>query len=49
MPGAWIEHATSRTPYGFSLLLSQLSYPGDTETWYKFSIYNVNVLILTSS
>ena len=29
MPGPWIEHGTSRRHPSFSLLLSQLSYPGD--------------------
>ena len=31
MPGPWIEHGTSRIQADarFSLLLSQLSYPGD--------------------
>ena len=29
MPGPWIEHGTSRMLRFFSLLLSQLSYPGD--------------------
>ena len=29
VPGPWIEHGTSRNQMAFSLLLSQLSYPGD--------------------
>ena len=42
MPGPWIEHGTSRLLHsrrrllrGFSLLLSQLSYPGHRESGFE--------------